>query len=76
MSYVKLLYEGTTVLLAVGGGLSYLSPMKRGIPQGCPLSGQWYSLAIEPLLWMLKSVLKGDLVPGDSAGSAYCVLCR
>ena len=38
--------------------------MRRGIRQGCPLSGQLYSLAIEPLLNLLRTRVKGVRVPG------------
>ncbi len=41
------------VLSTVGGGLSRPIPVTRGIRQGCPLSGQLYSISIEPLFCKL-----------------------
>ena len=46
-----------------GGGLSRPVPVKRGIRQGCPISGQLYSVAIEPLLCRLRTLLKGPSLP-------------
>ncbi|KAF7645430.1 hypothetical protein LDENG_00204210 [Lucifuga dentata] len=43
----------------VGGGLSRPVQVKQGIRQGCPLSGQLYSLAIEPMLCLLRMKLQG-----------------
>ncbi|XP_060926023.1 NLR family CARD domain-containing protein 3-like [Limanda limanda] len=48
---------------AVGGGLSRPVPVERGIRQGCPISGQLYSVAIEPLLCRLRTRLKGLRLP-------------
>uniref|UniRef100_A0A0E9T1B7 Reverse transcriptase domain-containing protein n=1 Tax=Anguilla anguilla TaxID=7936 RepID=A0A0E9T1B7_ANGAN len=50
--------------------------MRRGIRQGCPISGQLYSLAIEPLLCRLRGRLTGlslPELPGDApvSVSAY-----
>jgi len=64
ISWIKLLYTGASALLKVGGGLSYPVFVNRGIRQGCPLSGQLYSLAIEPLLKKLREKLQGFLVEG------------
>ncbi len=46
----------------IGGGLSVPIQVKRGIRQGCPMSGQLYALAIEPLLCLLRNKLSGILV--------------
>ncbi len=59
ISWIKLLYTGASVLLKVGGGLSYPVLVHRGIRQGCPLSGQLYALAIEPLLYNLGRNCRG-----------------
>lgn len=48
-SRVTLLYQGVQCLVKMGAGLSWPIPVHRGIRQGCPISGQLYSLAIEPL---------------------------
>lgn len=60
-------------MLKVGEGLSCPVPVKRGIRQGCPLSGQLYSLAIEPLLIKLNNSLKGFRISGDVNGSKVAV---
>ncbi len=65
ISWVKLLYRDVSVLVKVGGGLSASVPVKRGIRQGCSLSGQLYSIAIEPLLRRIRRDLKGFSIPND-----------
>ncbi len=50
ISFIKLLYAGASCMIKVAGGLSLPVKVHRGIRQGCPLSGQLYSLIIEPLL--------------------------
>lgn len=64
LSGIKLLYTGASVMLKVGGGLSQPVLMHRGIRQGCPLSGQLFSLAIQPLLCQLRKNLQGFAVKG------------
>lgn len=59
ISWVKLLYSGAAVVLKVGGRLSRPVTALRGIRQGCPLSGQLYSLSIKPLLNKLRHGLVG-----------------
>ena len=73
VSWVKLLYSGASVVLKVGGGLS--SPVRayRGIRQGCPLSGQLYCFAIEPLLHTLRKGLGGLTCHGAGAQSAVAL---
>lgn len=64
LSGIKLLYTGASVMLQVGGGLSQPVLINRGIRQGCPLSGQLYSFAIEPLLCQLRKNLQGFMDKG------------
>ena len=59
LSWVKLLYSDACCVVKVGGGLSRPVSVERGIRQGCPISGQLYSVAIEPLLCRLRSRLRG-----------------
>lgn len=63
ISYIKLLYSDAFVMVKAGGGLSAPIRMSRGIRQGCPLSGQLYSLVIEPFLCQLRKELTGILIP-------------
>ena len=49
----------------MGGGLSRPVSVQRGIRQGCPLSGQLYTLAIELFLNCLRAKMQGVLVPGS-----------
>uniref|UniRef100_A0A8D3BRM1 Reverse transcriptase domain-containing protein n=1 Tax=Scophthalmus maximus TaxID=52904 RepID=A0A8D3BRM1_SCOMX len=65
LAWVGVLYRDAQCLVKMGAGLSRPIPVKRGIRQGCPLSGQLYSLAIEPLLCMLRKRLSGLTVPGS-----------
>ncbi len=64
ISWVKLLYLDVSVLVKVGGALS-ASSVKIGIRQGCPLSGELNSIAIEPLLRRIIRDLKGFSIPND-----------
>ena len=63
-------------MVRMGGGRSRPVWGRRGIRQGCPLSGQLYTLAIEPFLGMLRRRLQGvcwtgmDVVTGIAV-SAY-----
>ncbi len=59
ISRIKLLYTEVTCMIKMGGGLSIPINVKRGIRQGCPLSGQVYSIVIEPLLCKLRRELMG-----------------
>ena len=60
---VRLLYRDAQCVVKVGGGLRCPVKIQRGIRQGCPISGQLYSLAVEPLLAMLRTKLSGILFP-------------
>jgi hypothetical protein len=54
-----MLYAGASCMVKLGGGLSRPVSVRRGIRQGCPLSGQLYTLAIEPFLGLLHRRLQG-----------------
>ena len=66
LAWIGLLYSGAQCMVKMGAGLSRPIPVQRGIRQGCPLSGQLYTLAIEPLLCMLRGRLSGLSLPGSS----------
>ncbi|KAI4885436.1 hypothetical protein NFI96_003951 [Prochilodus magdalenae] len=59
ISWIRLLYTGASCLIRVRGVLSLPVLVSRGIRQGCPLSGQLYSIAAEPLLCLLRKRLSG-----------------
>ncbi len=63
ISYIQLLYSEVSAIVKAGGGLSAPVPVLKGIRQGCPLSGQLYSLVIEPLLCRLRKNLSGIYFP-------------
>lgn len=73
LNLVKLLYTGAACIVKVGGGLSRPIPVSRGIRQGCPLSEQLYSIAIEPLLFNIRKTLSGFIIPGLSQSSNITV---
>ena len=64
VSLLGLMYKEASCLLKVGGALSCPVQVQRGIRQGCPISGQLYSIVIEPLLNRLRSRLSGLMLPG------------
>jgi len=59
ISYVKLLYTDVYSMLKINGALLRPFLVGRGIRQGCGLSGVLYSIAIEPLLAVLRCQLSG-----------------
>ena len=63
-SQLGLLYSGATCMVKVRGGLSRPISVQRGIRQGFPLSGQLYSLTLEPLVCRLRNHLKWLSLPG------------
>ena len=52
-------------MVKMGAGLGRPIPMQREIRQGCPISGQLYSLGIEPLLCKLREWVSGLSMPGS-----------
>lgn len=67
LSWLRLLYSGAECMVKMGPGLSRPIPVQRGIRQVYPISGQLYSLAIEPLVYRLRNRLSGFSVPGCSS---------
>lgn len=61
---ISLLYNGARCTVKTRSGLSQPVPVQRGIRQGCPISGQLYSLAVEPLLCRLRERLSGLSLAG------------
>ena len=51
---IKVLYSQIESMLKINGGLTASFAIKRGIRQGCALSGMLYSLAIEPMLSKIR----------------------
>ncbi|KAL7838647.1 hypothetical protein AOLI_G00270510 [Acnodon oligacanthus] len=65
INYVKLLYADASCLVKVGGGLVRPIKLERGVRQGCAVSGQLFSLAIEPLLGLIRKRVKGVSIQGS-----------
>ncbi len=53
-------------MVKIDGGLRVPIKVKRGMRQGCPLSGQLNSLVIEPLLCKLREQLTGSHIEGSN----------
>ena len=61
-------------MLKINGGLCKPFMVKRGIRQGCAMSGMLYSLSIEPMLHNVRVFINGLFVPDISSNfisSAY-----
>ena len=62
ISYLQILYGGAESIVKVYGSLTVPFSFKKGIRQGCPLSGLIYTIAIEPLLNNLRTKLTNTIV--------------
>ena len=62
---IQTLYTSAEHLVKVNGHLLAPFPFKRGIREGCPLSGQLYSLRIEPFVCLMRRRLTGMVVPNN-----------
>ncbi|KAG8234236.1 hypothetical protein J437_LFUL007742 [Ladona fulva] len=67
---LRTLYNGAVCMIRVGSSLTPPIPFRRGIRQGCPLSGQLFSLAFEPLVRALKSSPRFPVIPRQGSPSA------
>ncbi|XP_072896886.1 von Willebrand factor A domain-containing protein 7-like [Hemitrygon akajei] len=71
---VRLLYSVAECLVKVNGSLAAPIPFRRGVRQGCPMSGQLYAICVEPFLSLLRRRLTGLVLREPDMGvvlSAY-----
>ncbi|CAM2103405.1 unnamed protein product [Caretta caretta] len=59
MGFLQVLYASTECLVRLNWSLTAPVSFGQGVHQGCPLSGQLYTLAIEPFLHLLRKRLTG-----------------
>ncbi|CAM4646503.1 unnamed protein product [Lepidochelys kempii] len=59
VGFLRVLYTSAECLVKLNWTLTEPVSFGRGVRQGCPLSGQLYTLAIEPFLCLLHRRLKG-----------------
>ncbi|CAM4625408.1 unnamed protein product [Caretta caretta] len=59
VGFLQMLYASTECLVRFNWTLTEPVSFRRGVQQGCPLSGQLYALAIEPFLCLLHRRLTG-----------------
>ncbi|CAM2100522.1 unnamed protein product [Caretta caretta] len=59
VGFLQVLYASTECLVRLNWTLTEPVSFGRGVQQGCPLSGQLYTLAIEPFLCLLRRRLMG-----------------
>ncbi|CAM2096245.1 unnamed protein product [Caretta caretta] len=59
VGFLRVLYASAECLVKLNWTLTELVSFRRGVRQGCPLSGQLYALVIEPFLCLLHRRLTG-----------------
>ncbi|CAM2096326.1 unnamed protein product [Caretta caretta] len=59
VSFLRVLYASAECLVRLNWTLTEPVSFGRGVRQGCPLSGQLYTLAIEPFLCLLRRRMTG-----------------
>ncbi len=60
-------------MLKINGTLTRTFPVRRGVRQGCSLSGLLYAISIEPLLRVLREKLQGVSVLNPDISEATTV---
>ncbi len=70
---VQVLYSEVESVLKINGGLCAPFQVKRGVRQGCALSGMLYSLAIEPLLQQIRGKINGLHLPNCISTKNVCL---
>jgi len=63
IAMIRVLYQDIESVLKINGSLCAPFKVKRGIRQGCALSGMLYALAIEPLLVKIRNSIEGWSIP-------------
>ena len=61
---IKVMYSGIESMLKINGNLCAPFRVRRGVRQGCALSGMLYALSLEPLLQKIRSSVHGLVLPG------------
>uniref|UniRef100_A0A3B5R4A8 Reverse transcriptase domain-containing protein n=1 Tax=Xiphophorus maculatus TaxID=8083 RepID=A0A3B5R4A8_XIPMA len=64
IAMIQVLYSGIESVLKVNGSLCAPFRVRRGVRQGCALSGMLYALSLEPLLRKIRSNVHGLVLPG------------
>ncbi|CAM2106963.1 unnamed protein product [Caretta caretta] len=59
VGFLRVLYASAECLVKLNWTLTEPVSFRRGVRQGCPLSGQLYALVIEPFLCLLRRRLTG-----------------
>ncbi|CAM2111563.1 unnamed protein product [Caretta caretta] len=62
VSFLQVLYASAECLVRLNWTLTEPVSFGRGVRQGCPLSGQLYALAIEPVLCLLHKRMTGFML--------------
>ena len=63
----QLLYEDIESVLKINGGRCRPFKSRRGVRQGCSMSGMLYALSIEPMLHNVRSFIDGLVLPDFDA---------
>uniref|UniRef100_A0AAQ4R1S1 Reverse transcriptase domain-containing protein n=1 Tax=Gasterosteus aculeatus aculeatus TaxID=481459 RepID=A0AAQ4R1S1_GASAC len=65
---IKVMYQDIESVLKINGSLGAPFRVRRGVRQGCSLSGMLYELAIEPLLCKIRANIGGQVLKGFNKG--------
>lgn len=72
--FIQKLYSNSSIIIKHQGKLLSPVPFKKGIRQGCPLSGMLYSLIIETFLHNLKKDLNNFKIELPFTGQTFTAL--
>lgn len=71
VNLIKLLYTNGACMVRTSHLLTSPINVRKGIRQGCPLSGVLFSLCLEPLLGLLRSRMAGLRLPNPDSNSIF-----